>query len=123
MGENAKKGWEWHNTVVGEGYQARGVVRQPSSSILTTKVVNLSAKDGSRSNEHIGSAKEKISQDKYKKGRDVDSSNEEDTKSKKLKHEHISNQKRSTEQSVEGKFNPLLQMLSNALRENVNTKC
>ena len=32
MGENAKVRWEWHNNEVGEGYQARGVVRQSSIS-------------------------------------------------------------------------------------------
>jgi hypothetical protein len=46
MGDNATQNWEWHNVAVGEGYQARGVVRQktvptiPSSSY---KIVDMSA--------------------------------------------------------------------------------
>jgi hypothetical protein len=31
MGDNASASWAWHNTVVGQGYQAKGVVRQPGS--------------------------------------------------------------------------------------------
>ena len=32
MGDNATASWAWHNTIVGQGYQAKGVVRQPGSN-------------------------------------------------------------------------------------------
>ena len=36
MGDNATASWAWHNTVVGQGYQAKGVVRQPGSNPVKT---------------------------------------------------------------------------------------
>ena len=33
MGENAAKSWEWHNTVVGSGYQAKSVIRQRQAAV------------------------------------------------------------------------------------------
>ena len=44
MGDNAQANWEWKNTVVGEGYQARGVIRQRTAQTTAPiKVTNLSA--------------------------------------------------------------------------------
>lgn len=45
MGENANASWAWHNTVVGEGYQAKGVVRQRGVGVTAParlQVVDLS---------------------------------------------------------------------------------
>ena len=28
MGDNAKQSWSWHNNEIGQGYQAKGVIRQ-----------------------------------------------------------------------------------------------
>jgi hypothetical protein len=38
MGDNASANWAWHNTVVGQGYQAKGVVRQREAT--TVKVID-----------------------------------------------------------------------------------
>ena len=41
MGDNANTNWEWHNTEVGHGYQAKGVYRQPSHSVVSTKIIDM----------------------------------------------------------------------------------
>jgi hypothetical protein len=44
MGDNALANWEWKNTVVGEGYQAKGVIRQRTAQTTApVKVTNMSA--------------------------------------------------------------------------------
>lgn len=43
MGENANVSWDWHNTVVGQGYQARGVVRQAGAVRPGVTVVDMRA--------------------------------------------------------------------------------
>lgn len=46
MGDNANVAWDWHNTVVGEGYQARGVVRQAVAGSTAVRVVDMSRAQG-----------------------------------------------------------------------------
>jgi hypothetical protein len=46
MGENANASWAWHNTVVGEGYQAKGVVRQPGMKAPSVQVVDSTRQQG-----------------------------------------------------------------------------
>lgn len=41
MGENANSKWEWHNTSVGSGYQALGVVRQQSYGSEKMKIIDM----------------------------------------------------------------------------------
>ena len=41
MGENANVSWDWHNTVVGQGYQARGVVRQAGAARSGVQIVDM----------------------------------------------------------------------------------
>ena len=62
MGDNATKSWDWHNTTVGEGYQARGVVRQRTGgSDNNMKIIDMTKQNDSvgtsskrkRSNESI----------------------------------------------------------------------
>lgn len=111
MGENAKKTWDWHNTVVGEGYQAKGVVRQRVSAEAAPKVVDMSSASVAQTAAMEDARERKESDKKKKKERkpkdssrrrsDSDSSSSSDGRS-----------------SKRGRFNPLLQHLSVRLRDN-----
>ncbi len=119
MGENAKKGWEWHNNVVGEGYQAKGVVRQRTaevSSSSASKFIDLSkstniivesdpqiASKYDRNDDHKAAKK-----DKKRKHKDEKKSKKE-KKDKKRKHSKDDNDK------TVGQFNPFLQLLASRL--------
>ena len=48
MGENANVSWDWHNTVVGEGYQARGVVRQAGVKAPSVQIVDMRQAPGDK---------------------------------------------------------------------------
>lgn len=41
MGDNANNKWQWHNTEIGSGYQAKFVVRQPGKSYGEMKIVDM----------------------------------------------------------------------------------
>ena len=41
MGDNANNKWQWHNTEIGSGYQAKFVVRQPGKSNEEMKIVDM----------------------------------------------------------------------------------
>ena len=99
MGDNATKRWEWHNVEVGEGYQAKGVVRQPgvSNNVLNNvvdmrKSVDSSLETKSRNDFHD-------TKEKAKKKRKHDDSCEGSILNTKSK----------------SKFNPLLQLLAKNL--------
>lgn len=122
MGENAKKTWEWHNTVVGEGYQARGVVRQRvSEEPATVKVIDMRAP--------AGRLTEKVTReaDKVREGDKTSRNKEEKKKSKSSKHKRRTNSDsdsddhNSRSQSKKARFNPLLQALSIRLRDNLSS--
>lgn len=127
MGDNARKTWEWHNTVVGEGYQAKGVVRQRvSEPPAAIKIVDM------RASSSVGPDKV-TSEDadiKLKKS----SSHETDKKSKKKKKDKDSKRKHSRRRSYsessedsgepvrkKSRFNPLLQALSVRIRDNLHS--
>lgn len=111
MGDNAKKSWEWHNTVVGEGYQAKGVVRQRHSEEFSTKVIDLRPVATSLSIPQTTTTKTAENAEK-EKGRKLSKNNR---------------RKRSDSPSVErspkmkrSKFNPLLQAFSLRLMDNLH---
>ncbi len=114
MGENAKKTWDWHNTVVGVGYQAKGVVRQRVGEEIAPKVLDMRSK----------------AQDPAEKGktqsvdRTMHREKKKERKENKTKHRRRSNSSDSDEMELppkkkSGKFNPLLQALSIRLRDNL----
>lgn len=41
MGDNANNNWQWHNTEIGSGYQAKFVVRQPGMNSGGMKIVDM----------------------------------------------------------------------------------
>lgn len=114
MGDNATKSWEWHNNIVGQGYQARGVVRQPGLNDRK----DLQIVDMSKPVEdlvHTGTAKfsdkvqsespkEKVRKNsKKKRRRDADNSDDDVIK--------------------KSNFNPLLQLLAKRLSNKTMEFC
>eukprot|EP01038_Epipyxis_sp_PR26KG_P015314 gene15314-20639_t len=108
MGENARKDWEWHNTVVGKGYQAKGVVRQREtynsldSGVGQVKIVDMrgisldsnqnkitvTIGNDSKQNPDIelDDEKDKKKKKKYRE-QDSDDNNEKQKKTKHKKHD------------------------------------
>lgn len=120
MGDNAKKTWEWHNTVVGEGYQAKGVVRQRHSEEFSAKVVDL----------RVNTANTKPTEQRHTTSRSTSSTVQpivviDKSKSKKLKKHRRKSDSDSSEDEQplkikRSKFNPLLQAFSVRLRDNLH---
>jgi hypothetical protein len=132
MGENAKKTWEWHNVVVGQGYQAKGVIRQPGSS-SSYAVTDLSKRsilevDGDLKNSNDGdissSKKKKQGKDKVKKEK------------KKKKHKHNKRRRSRTSGDDDGhddvvvtkeedlavpRYDPLLQYFASLISDTTRT--
>ena len=93
MGDNATKKWEWHNTVVGEGYAARGVVRQ------RTVTSQVSYVDMSRPPQDVTEVEKDQGREKRRR----------EKKEKKDKHKRQRREETSS-------FNPMLQLLARRLR-------
>jgi hypothetical protein len=108
MGENAKKTWDWHNTVVGAGYQAKGVVRQrvaeepPATKVVDMRpqATRIETRPAKFVEEKSSKKSSKSSKEKRRKGSDTEEAG-------------TSSRKRA-------KFNPLLQALSVRLRDNIS---
>mmetsp|Transcript_8172 Transcript_8172/g.13580 ORF Transcript_8172/g.13580 Transcript_8172/m.13580 type:complete len:101 (+) Transcript_8172:182-484(+) len=100
MGDNAEKTWEWHNTAVGVGYQAKGVMRQPcmkeeTRSLAITDMRGVALESNTiktRVNEKI-ERKKTISNDQRKK------------------------------KNIKARFNPILQELANRLKCSAEIVC
>jgi hypothetical protein len=139
MGDNANASWAWHNTVVGKGYQAKGVVRQRGtcqspSAEKEYKIVDMSApaeqsdgdeptrkkaKSDNRERERDGKKSKKSKKDKKER------KNHKDKKDKKSKHKKES--KKGTRDDCDSEssrgekyaktisFNPILQLLASRL--------
>ena len=135
MGDNASASWAWHNTVVGQGYQAKGVVRQPGSNPV--KVVSLKAASPSvtlpavslptklesegRKDDELKSKKRKKERSDSKDRKDdhkkkSKKSEKKEKKEKKHKKKHSSSKDKaevdpstSIANDVKDNFNPLLQ--------------
>ena len=103
MGDNATKKWEWHNTVVGEGYAARGVIRQKTLTTQSVQIVDLSKPLHESA---VEEEEEEDEDDRHKRKRE-----KKETSKKHKKHE------KSAEAVAEFRFNPLLQLLARRLRE------
>jgi len=119
MGDNANvRDREWHNTIVGQGYQARGVVRQPGLH-QTTKIVDMtgqSVKTKTTSTSAIESIltketiiPEKDSSRKHKRKEDKKEKSKKSSKHKKHKHEKEEDSKEE-ENTDTDRFNPLIQL-------------
>jgi hypothetical protein len=118
MGENAKKTWDWHNTVVGVGYQAKGVVRQRvSEEPAPIKVKDMrgpvevpDAQKPSKKEPEVTKTKDKEEKKAKKK---------KDSRKHKKRHDSDESSDDQSPPSKRSKFNPLLQALSVRLRDNL----
>mmetsp|Transcript_33043 Transcript_33043/g.31481 ORF Transcript_33043/g.31481 Transcript_33043/m.31481 type:complete len:148 (+) Transcript_33043:141-584(+) len=141
MGENASANWAWHNTIVGQGYQAKGVVRQREATTL--KVVDYRTAPVNEPLDHTPSAELQIKEKdrkKLKKEKKESYTSEDDKhhnkKSKKgekatkekiekkdhKKHSHSTlKDKHVVINTVKDEFNPLLQYLATTLSNKTRT--
>jgi hypothetical protein len=106
MGDNALKKWDWHNTIVGEGYAAKGVIRQKTAVTASLgKIVDMSSTTvSSEVLRQDGDDRES----KHKKGK------RKREKEKKSKHKKRHKNKSDTNKNG---FNPLLQLLASRLSD------
>lgn len=113
MGDNATKSWEWHNNIVGKGYQARGVIRQPGRNDRTELNIVDMSKPVEESHTNLAQSTDKIQSESPK---------EKDKKSSKKK-------RRREADSDDGvllqnsNFNPLLQVLAKRLSNKTMEFC
>lgn len=91
---------EWENTVVGEGYQSRGVIRQPAAN-YSTKIIDVSKPDAS----YISRDDAEGNSRKSKKSR-------KEKESKHRKHKHKKEKHKRKDKDSPAKFNPFLQVLA-----------
>lgn len=110
MGDNARHAREWHNVEVGQGYQARGVVRQPGSQPTSqVKLLDLSKPQQSTTVNTSQSATSSAHDAKDKKKKEKHKSASRHHKSSKKK------DKKAKKASFH--FNPLLQLLATRLSD------
>ena len=110
MGDNAKYTRDWHNVEVGQGYQARGVVRQPTAAPAAgMKIVDYSKPD------HVVVNNNTESSHNHKKPSTEIKSHSDKKDKKKDKKKKVSKSKSSSKSSF--KFNPLLQLLATRLSD------
>lgn len=133
MGDNATASWAWHNTVVGQGYQAKGVIRQPGSSqskvllnLKVEKVETLRTIDQERKPAQLTEPCEENTEKKAKKKRKHKHDSEDDKRDQKEKKtkKDKKHKKKSKKDKISTKdgpsscvdsFNPLLQFLASSL--------
>lgn len=115
MGDNATKSWEWHNNIVGQGYQARGVVRQPGRNDKKELHIVDMSKPVEEKLIHISTAKSS-------ENVQSESPKEKDRKSSKKKRRRDADD--SDHDVVEkSNFNPLLQLLAKRLSNKTMEFC
>jgi hypothetical protein len=134
MGDNATASWAWHNTVVGQGYQAKGVIRQPGSNqskvlpdlrtenVTILKSVEQEKKPAQSTEpcEFISTEKKTKKKRKFKHGSEDEKRDQKAKKAKKEKNQKKkskkgkSSSKDDPSNSVDS-FNPLLQFLASSL--------
>lgn len=120
MGENAKKSWEWHNTEVGAGYQAKGVVRQRvAEHNQVTKIVDMRMSTGPQATEISAGNRDKVTEENRKEKK-KDKKREKSKKHRRDESDDSSVERQPRRQRM--KFNPLLQALSVRLRDNLVQK-
>lgn len=120
MGENAKKTWDWHNTVVGVGYQAKGVVRQRVSEEVVANVVDMrQAVPHDQMKDHQSTPQQNEKNSKRKKKDKKDNKKSSSRRRRADSDSSDSSDSSHTPLSKKSKFNPLLQALSMRLRDNL----
>lgn len=135
MGDNASANWAWHNTIVGQGYQAKGVVRQREAT--TVKVIDFTSAASSEPSYPPDAStdlqvKEKDRKKTKKERKESHTSEDDQHHSKRIKkaektskekrekknhkkHSHSTlKDKRVIDTSID-EFNPLLQYLATSL--------
>lgn len=121
MGDNATKKWEWHNTVVGEGYAAKGVIRQKTATSKPVQIVDLSKplhEDESAVADHGSTMEKAEEQERHDRKRERKEESKKGKKHEKKRHRHGGDDKSNDASSSELGFHPLLQLLARRLREN-----
>ena len=121
MGDNAKQIWSWHNNEIGQGYQAKGVIRQNHGANQPIKVIDMSVNvnsSGSKKRLHDNSS----NNDDENNENDDDDNDHKKHKSKSHKKHKKEKSKKDRKKEKEGEnnndkydkrcnFNPLLQIL------------
>ena len=113
MGDNATQKWEWHNTVVGEGYAAKGVVRQKTVISNPVQIVDLS--QPSHSKESVEILDQKV-EEQERRRRKRERKGESKKHKKHDKKTRLDGHERSEGPESEFRFNPLLKLLARRLR-------
>lgn len=141
MGDNASANWAWHNTVVGQGYQAKGVVRQRKAT--TAKVIDYRTEIVNEASDPSPSAEFQIKEKdrkKLKKEKKETYTSEDDKhrikkskkgekapkekKEKKNQKKHSNStlrEKHVVEDVSKDEFNPFLQYLATTLSNKTRT--
>lgn len=118
MGDNANKDWEWHNTEVGVGYAAPGVVRQRKTECATSKIVDMSkSPTADRENEESQAVSKS-----FKRGQGISNQEEDNRKetggsSKKNKRSKHSEKDKSKHSPTPPGFNPFLQIFATQISD------
>jgi hypothetical protein len=134
MGDNATASWAWHNTVVGQGYQAKGVIRQPGSiqskvlidlkkeNVAILKSVEQEKKPAHSMEpcEEMNTEKKTKKKRKHKHGSEDEKRDQKEKKEKKEKKHKKKNKKDKSSSKDDpsnfvDSFNPLLQFLASSL--------
>ena len=125
MGDNACKSWEWHNTDVGSGYQAKGVYRQPSANVNPTKIVDMSRPVESNEQRKHSRDHENTKENSHKISKKKKSKPEKKSKKKKSKKESVdhSESENSEDDHIDqiSSYNPLLQLFISKISEDTST--
>lgn len=111
MGDNARQNKDWHNVEVGQGYQARGVIRQRTAPSTDLKIVDMSKASVPAliSNKNDEDVTKDDKKDKKKKDKKK-TSHHKSSKDKKHK-------KEDKAKKTSFRFNPLLQLLASRLSD------
>jgi sRNA-binding protein len=133
MGDNARVDWDWHNKTVGEGYQARGVIRQRGVDVPDMKVIDYSKHEVDLNDDHCHSLKKSHKHEKKakksNKKKAKDSKDHDQKKKKKKKKAEKSHRKEGKKKSNKSSdedtiitkeyqiFNPLLQYFVSKLSD------
>ena len=117
MGDNASQNWSWHNNEIGQGYQAKGVVRQNVGGKPTMKIIDMTVKadndngNGNGNGNADDKKKHKASKSHKKEKKHKKEKSHKEKKDK--KHKKHSKHKEDKGDKDKDQFNPLLQILGN----------
>jgi hypothetical protein len=115
MGDNANFKRDWHNTVIGEGYQAKGVIRQPQLESSSNRIVDYSNKK-LKVNENVEKSDDNQINNLNNWTVQRENKKLKSEKKKKLKKEKKGKKsKDKNDKKAHDSFNPLLQFLATRL--------